>query len=116
MRFLLVLLLVATGSLSGCILLYQQDIEQGNVITKKMAFQVRTGMTPTQVRYILGTPLISDVFHKDRWDYYYARHPQGGKAAKKHQLTVYFRDGKVSRIVLNKALKKHWGDMPALAS
>lgn len=111
MRFLLVFLILISSSLSSCFLLYQPDIEQGNVITKKMVSQVRTGMSPTQVRYLLGTPLISDVFHKDRWDYYYALHPKGGKASIKHRLTIYFVNNKVSRIVLNNALEKQWGKM-----
>ncbi len=106
MRYLLALLILVSSSLSSCFLLYQQDIEQGNVITREMIPQVRTGMTREQVRFVLGTPLISDVFHKDRWDYYYSFRPEGRKATKKHRITIFFSDNKVSRILFNDELKK----------
>ncbi|MEE8387295.1 MAG: outer membrane protein assembly factor BamE [Acidiferrobacterales bacterium] len=108
MRHLLVLLILVSSSLSSCFLLYQQDIEQGNITTQNMVSQVRTGMTRSQVRYILGTPLVSDVFHKDRWDYYYSFQPEGRKATKKHRITILFSDNKVSHILLNDELKKQW--------
>lgn len=108
MRYLLALLILVSSSLSSCFLLYQQDIEQGNVITREMIPQVHTGMTREQVRFVLGTPLISDVFHKDRWDYYYSFQPEGRKATKKYRITIYFSDNKVSRILFNESLKKRW--------
>jgi outer membrane protein assembly factor BamE len=110
MRYLLALLILVSSSLSGCFLLYQQDIEQGNVITQKMIGQVRKGMTRKQVRYVMGTPLVTDVFHKDRWDYYYSFQPEGRKATRKQYLTILFRDDKVSEILFGDDLRKRWGD------
>lgn len=110
MRYLFILL--ASISLSGCFLLYKQDIEQGNIITQKMVSQVRKGMTRKQVRYVLGTPLISDVFHKDRWDYYYSFQPKGRKVTKKQRITILFSGNKVSDILLGGNLKKQWSNKP----
>ncbi len=58
-----------TDSLFGLITPYRIDIVQGNAITKEQAALVRPGMTRLQVRDVLGTPLISDPFHAQRWDY-----------------------------------------------
>lgn len=57
-------------ALTGCSV-YTLEIQQGNVVTKEMVDKLKPGMTRSQVRYVLGTPLISDPFHPDRWDYYY---------------------------------------------
>ena len=48
---------------------YRPDVQQGNVVTKDMVDQLRPGMTRDQVRFLLGTPMLTDVFHQDRWDY-----------------------------------------------
>lgn len=71
---LLSLLLLTT--VSGCSSfqfpgVYKLSIQQGNIITQEMVDQLKPGMTKAQVRYIMGTPLIADSFHQDRWDYYY---------------------------------------------
>ena len=61
--------------LSGCsyipTLPYKIDIQQGNVVTEEMVEKLKPGMSRSQVRFVLGTPLITDVFHADRWDYFY---------------------------------------------
>lgn len=110
MRYLLALLLLISSSLSGCFVLYQQDIEQGNIITQKMISQVRTGMTREQVRYVLGTPLVRDVFHKNRWDYYYSFRPEGKRETRTQHMTILFSNNKVSDILFYHDLKKRWGD------
>src|SRR5215475_3026894 len=56
---------------------YRMDVQQGNVVTQEMVEKLKPGMTPSQVRFILGTPLVVDAFHKDRWDYVY-RFTRGG--------------------------------------
>ncbi|KPK55673.1 MAG: hypothetical protein AMS22_03600 [Thiotrichales bacterium SG8_50] len=102
MRYLALSLLLLTAiSVSGCNLLYVQDIEQGNILTPEMIEQVRPGMTRKQVIFILGTPLVADVFHGDRWDYYYTLKPGGKKVTKKQQITILFKGDRVSRIVRN---------------
>ncbi|MFQ6021268.1 MAG: outer membrane protein assembly factor BamE [Acidiferrobacterales bacterium] len=54
-----------------CGIVYRPDVQQGNVVTQEMIDQLEIGMTRRQVRFILGTPLIEDPFHAERWDYYY---------------------------------------------
>jgi outer membrane protein assembly factor BamE len=57
------------GNLLGFITPYRMDIVQGNVVTREQASQIKPGMTRAQVRDILGSPMLTDVFHADRWDY-----------------------------------------------
>ena len=57
---------------------YKIDIQQGNVLTQEMVAQLKPGMTRDQVRFVLGTPLLADVFHADRWDYIYRFRPGKG--------------------------------------
>ena len=61
--------MTAGGNLLGVITPYRMDIVQGNVVTREQAAQIKPGMTRTQVRDILGSPMLTDVFHADRWDY-----------------------------------------------
>ncbi|WP_232418369.1 outer membrane protein assembly factor BamE [Methylotenera sp. 1P/1] len=65
------------------------DIQQGNVVTSKMLLQLRPGMTKSQVRYIMGTPLIVDSFHGNRWDYFYQLRQQG-KVIEKRRVILDF--------------------------
>ena len=58
--------LLAALALGGCV--YRMDVQQGNYLEGKTVDQLQVGMTRTQVRYLLGTPLVPDVFDKDRWD------------------------------------------------
>jgi outer membrane protein assembly factor BamE len=52
-------------------LMYRPNIQQGNVVTQEMMDKLELGMDKRQVRYALGTPMLVDVFHQDRWDYVY---------------------------------------------
>ena len=73
---------------------YRPDIQQGNFVSEEMLAQLKVGQTRDQVKFILGTPLLTDVFHADRWDYpfYLAR---GNGELTKARVTVYFKDDKV---------------------
>lgn len=75
---------------------YRIDIPQGNIITQDMVDQLRPGLTKRQVTFIMGTPLVRDTFHQDRWDYLYSIQPGGGERAQE-VLTVYFEDGLLAR-------------------
>lgn len=77
---------------------YKMDIRQGNYVTAEMREKLKIGMTKQQVRYVLGTPMVSDAFHGNRWDYIY-RLEQHGKLVDKQQLTVYFEGENLVRIV-----------------
>lgn len=94
-RLLLPLLLLF---LQSCIL-YVPDVEQGNIVTEDMVNQLKIGQSEQQVRFILGTPLIKDQFHKDRWDYFYSIKKGRNRHVDTRQLTIYFRQGRVDKIV-----------------
>lgn len=76
---------------------YRIDIRQGNYISQEMVAQLKPGMTRDQVRFILGTPLVADIFHAERWDYVYWFRPGRGEVQKR-RLTVFFEDDKLSRV------------------
>ena len=76
---------------------YRIEIQQGNYISQDMVAQLKPGMSKEQVRLALGTPLLTDVFHADRWDYVYWRETPDGKREQR-KLTVFFEDGKLTRL------------------
>jgi outer membrane protein assembly factor BamE len=75
---------------------YRPDIQQGNFVSQEMLTQLKVGQTREQVRFILGSPLLTDVFHADRWDYpfYLAR---GNGELTTSRVTVYFKNDVVER-------------------
>lgn len=68
---------------------YKIDVQQGNHVTQEMVEKLKPGMTQSQVRFILGTPLVTDMFHADRWDYFYS-YQKGGKITEQRRITVVF--------------------------
>tara|TARA_B110000003_G_scaffold276540_1_gene323710 strand:+ start:4985 stop:5308 length:324 start_codon:yes stop_codon:yes gene_type:complete len=82
---------------------YQANVAQGNFIEDKYLDQVEIGMTRNQVRFLLGTPMIDDPFHENRWDYIYYLNIGRNKAAIKKWVSVTFQDNKV--ITVDKDLK-----------
>src|SRR5215213_3542782 len=96
-RLALPTLLLAVGALlsSGCI--YKMNIQQGNYLVADSVSQLKEGMTRSQVRFLLGTPMVPDAFNEDRWDYFYFFSSQKIKQPLKRRLTVYFADDKVQR-------------------
>jgi outer membrane protein assembly factor BamE len=76
---------------------YKPDIQQGNYISQDMIAQVKPGMTRDQVRFLLGTPLLTDIFHADRWDYVYWREGENGKRESR-RVALFFNEGKLARI------------------
>ena len=76
---------------------YRIDVRQGNFVTPEMAAQLKPGQTKDQVRFILGTAMLTDVFHADRWDYVYYFKPGHGEAQEK-RLAVFFAGGKLVRV------------------
>jgi outer membrane protein assembly factor BamE len=75
---------------------YRMEIQQGNFISQEMLSQLKSGMSKEQVRLALGTPLLADAFHADRWDYVYWREASDGKRESR-KLVVLFADGKLTR-------------------
>ena len=85
------LTLVGLLALAGCSFpgVYKVDIQQGNVVTQDMIDQLRPGMTRSQVRFIMGNPLITDTFHPNRWDYLYSIQP-GGSQRQQERVSLVF--------------------------
>jgi outer membrane protein assembly factor BamE len=102
MRKIIVLMLLVLGGCSSVPTIptlgaYKMDIQQGNYVTQEMVSKLKPGMTRAQVRFILGTPLMVDMFRTDRWDYVYV-FQKAGKVTEQRKLTVIFSDDKLLRV------------------
>jgi outer membrane protein assembly factor BamE len=90
------------GALSGCfnpLAPYRMELQQGNYVTQEMASQLKLGMTKEQVRFALGTPLINDSFHPNRWDYVFTRQRNRRSPLEDRRLTVFFDSaGRLDRV------------------
>lgn len=78
-------------------MVYRVDIQQGNVVDQGMINKLKSGMDKKQVKYIMGTPLITDTFHSDRWDYVYSFEPGKGERQQR-RVTLYFAGDKLARV------------------
>lgn len=76
---------------------YRMEIQQGNFVSQDMVAQLKPGMTKEQVRFILGTPLVTDIFHPERWDYVYWRETSQGRREQR-KLAVFFEQGQLARL------------------
>jgi outer membrane protein assembly factor BamE len=81
---------------TGCV--YRMTIQQGNFLDPEQVEQLETGMTRSQVMFLLGTPMVPPAFNNDRWDYYYYLNSHRPKVELTRRLIVFFEDEKVSRI------------------
>ena len=104
MRKVVIFLLMALvlGSASGCV--YRATVQQGNFIKTEDLDQLATGMTRKQVMFLLGTPMIADPFHQDRWDYVYYLKLGRDEATYRRWVSVYFEDDVVTEIVKDRQL------------
>jgi outer membrane protein assembly factor BamE len=89
---LLSLVLAACGSV-----VHRIDIQQGNIVAPEAYAKLKNGMTRTEVRNLLGTPLLTDVFHANRWDYYF-RNERRGTLVEQNRFSVWFENEKVVRV------------------
>lgn len=87
----------ATGRMSGLVTPYKMDIVQGNFVSREQAAALVPGMSRVQVRNILGTPLLADVFHADRWDYVFTFRRQGVEPQSR-RVTVFFKGDVLERV------------------
>lgn len=76
---------------------YRITIQQGNFISQEMVAQVKVGMTKDQIRFLLGTPLLTDVFHGERWDYPF-RLEKGSGETTTSRIAIFFKEGRVERL------------------
>ena len=97
-RIPLISILAISIGLTGCV--YRMDIQQGNYLDGKAVGQLKVGMTRSQVRYLLGTPMVEDVFNKSRWDYIYYYKRGYVRRPLQSRVIVYFNGDKVQRLAL----------------
>lgn len=83
---------------SGCLTIYSHEVQQGNIVDQEMVDKLKPGMTRAQVRFVLGTPLVVDPFHSDRWDYVYFYKPSYKGAPETRRLTVIFEGDTLARM------------------
>jgi outer membrane protein assembly factor BamE len=74
------------------------EIQQGNFVTQEMVDQLKPGMTKDQVRFAMGTPLVADMFHADRWDYVFVRQRANSRDVEQRRISVFFDEDKLKRI------------------
>lgn len=100
-----ILVLLTLGALLGGCTPHRIDIQQGNIVSRERLAQVKPGMDQQQVRFLLGSPLVRDPFHADRWDYFYSLET-AGKLKNTYRVIMHFADGKLVRV-------EDRGDIPA---
>lgn len=93
----IVLLAVLAGGCTNVHFPYVINVQQGNVVTPEMVAKLKPGMSRAQVRFILGTPLTSDLFRTDRWDYVYEFH-KAGVLKEKRRVSVFFKGDSLERV------------------
>ena len=97
-------LLVAVPLVAACsnplrvFSVYRMEIQQGNYLSQEAVSQLKLGMTKDQVRFVLGTPLVADIFHENRWDYVYRRQRANSSEVEERRVTVLFEDDKLVRL------------------
>ncbi|MDP2829886.1 MAG: outer membrane protein assembly factor BamE [Sulfuricellaceae bacterium] len=97
MRLFPFILAALLSACSGIPTVHKIDIQQGNVVTQEMVSRLKVGMTRSQVRFVMGTPLVTDAFHPDRWDYIY-RYLKADKLVEQRHVTVVFSGDSLSSI------------------
>ena len=98
MRYLVLLLVLLSASCTSTLPSfkpYHLDVQQGNVVTSKMMLQLKPGMSKSQVRYVMGTSLLQDSFHQDRWDYLYQMNKGGDVIERRRVILEFKNDGLV---------------------
>ena len=100
-RLIALFSLAASCFIAGCswapsLGVYKIDINQGNFVTQDAVEKLKVGQTKSQVRLILGTPLLADAFHANRWDYVY-RYERQGRTLEERKFMVEFKEDKLER-------------------
>lgn len=93
------LILLAVTLFLGACSIYKLDVQQGNLIDEEVVAQLRPGMDRQQVVYLMGTPLLQDPFHADRWDYFYRLRNGEGDVVDRQRVTLHFNGDRLARIV-----------------
>jgi outer membrane protein assembly factor BamE len=86
-----------TGAIANAMTPYRINIVQGNFVSREAAAQLHAGMTRDQARALLGTPLLTDIFHADRWDYIFYFKQGNTPVVQQRKLTLYFKNNRLMR-------------------
>lgn len=97
MQTILIYLIVSVVILVNGCTIHIPEVQQGNILETDVLAQLHTGLSKKQVQFLMGTPIIRDAFHPDRWDYVYLLVAQD-KKTKRQRVTVFFDHDTVSRI------------------
>lgn len=95
-KLILIVSLLTLVLASGCV--YRQNISQGNFIKQEDLDQIEVGMTRSQIRFLLGTPMVNDPFHSDRWDYVYYLKVGRSDTVGQRWVSIFFDDDTVTEI------------------
>jgi outer membrane protein assembly factor BamE len=97
-RTLVILSLSLLSAACSLLTPYRMEIQQGNYVSQEMVAQLKPGLTRDQVRFVMGTPLVSDIFHDERWDYVFVRQRANSTEVERRRIAVFFEDGKLKRV------------------
>jgi len=96
-----IIVLLIIFQLAGCSflpnVLYKINVQQGNVVTQEMVNKLKPGMTKSQVRFVMGSPMIVDAFRDNRWDYVYVQREKG-ELVEQMRLTIFFENDQLTHI------------------
>lgn len=84
--------MLVLAALFGCNMLHQSALQQGNIVNEQMIARLKPGMTPEQVRFVMGEPVLRNPFNPNRWDYVYT-YESRGRIAQKRMVSLFFEDG-----------------------
>ncbi|MEN8107058.1 MAG: outer membrane protein assembly factor BamE [Pseudomonadota bacterium] len=116
-KLLIIITCLASLALGGCSerfhLVHKIEVQQGNVITQDMVDRLEPGMTRNQVQFVMGSPIIVDVFHQDRWEYLYYLKPGYGEVTQK-RISIHF-DGDSLASITGTMLPSETGPDPEAA-
>jgi len=99
-KLLIIIACIATLVPAGCArfhIVHRIDIQQGNVVNREKVNQLKLGMNRNQVQFIMGSPMVVDVFHENRWDYIYYLKPGYGDP-EEDRVSVFFENDALARI------------------
>jgi len=99
-KLLVLAVLAISASIAGCSI-YRPDINQGQVISYEAVSELNQGLTKNEVLDLLGTPLVRDSFHQDRWDYVYYLIDRNRNITRQQIVTVLFEDGILTNVTHN---------------
>lgn len=76
---------------------YRMEIQQGNFVSQEMVAKLKRGMSREQVRFVLGSPLLTDMFHANRWDYVFYR-DRPNQPREERRMSVFFENDRLARV------------------